>query len=200
MNNPINLRLIYHKVYQRKRRSSGYKLLLAEKATELAKIILEKRTIKSVQALRVVENEWLAHSTAPAKSMADEFECAIRSGNYFVEDPHLSTSHFGFNPEHGAVYAFKCSEGGTLIKIGSTKGSISQARARIKSYANRYHLSGIRILIIIEAKNPATIEQLLHKQFSPNRSSVQWNKSNEWFQISERSVRAAIEKHTRKNH
>lgn len=196
MSPPVNLRIIYHKVYQRKRRSSGQKLKLAEKATELAKIVLEKRTLKSINDLRIVENKWIALSSSGAKSMASEFERAIRSGNYCVEDPPISNSRFGFNPEVGVVYAFKCSEYGKLIKIGVTKGSILEAKARISTYASRYKLSDIRILMIFEARNPAKIEESLHEEFAANRTSVYGSKSNEWFNITQRSLRNAKDKYT----
>lgn len=129
--------------------------------------------------------------------MASEFESAIRSGNYYVEDPPISNSHFGFNPEVGVVYAFKCSEGGKLIKIGATKSSISKAKARINNYATRYNLSGIRILMMFEARNPAKIEQSLHEEFAANRTSVYWNKSNEWFNITQKRLKNATDKYTK---
>ena len=56
---PTNLYETYKNVYQRIRRSHGARLIYAEQAALLAKQVIEKRTLASVRALRVVEQAWI---------------------------------------------------------------------------------------------------------------------------------------------
>jgi hypothetical protein len=191
---PTNLYETYKNVYQRIRRSRGARLIYAQQAALLAKQVIEQRTLASVRALRVVEQAWITSGSGPSKSMADVFERAIRSKNYVLGRPILSTSAFGWNPDKGVVYAFSCAEYPGLIKIGATGGSPDALRQRLDAYATRHRISSIRVVTSLHATNPSELERKIHDELAEFRTRGA-GKSNEWFAVTETRVRKIFARH-----
>jgi hypothetical protein len=78
--------LIYKNVKQRVERSSGVKYEYALQAHACAKVLLDNPTLSQVKKFRVAENKWLKLAGTTSKSIADQFEDAIRSKNYVVQN------------------------------------------------------------------------------------------------------------------
>lgn len=194
MENPTNLYLTYKKVSQRERRCTGQKLNLAEIATKFARVILEKQTLRSVEEFRTAEKKWLEVSSGSSRSIADEFERALRSKNFVIERPALSTFYASWDPDTGVVYAANFPEAPGIIKIGATKGAISSLSSRLDTYATRYKIQRLEIIHAREVDYPSRIENALHQHLSQFRVPVPWNKSNEWYSLTKRDAIRAINK------
>ena len=189
---PINLYETYKKVSQRIKRCEGRRLTLAKQATKLAKVILEKQTLKSVAEFRSVETKWLELSHATSRSIAEEFETAIRTKNFVNHKPFLNTHGTGWRPQRGTVYAISCAEIRGAVKIGATQSDSSKLRSRVDNYSSRHKLTNVKILAFAEVSKPSFIEKKLHQQFFACRVSVPESKSNEWFCITQKEAKTAI--------
>lgn len=191
----VNLEVIYKKVYRRSRsdRASPNLLSLAQNAREAASNILEKPTLKNVATFRKIENQWLARSSANARSCADEFEEAIRSKNFFVQRAQLNIYALGFDPKKGWVYVLVTNDHPGCIKIGSTT-AYQTPKQRINTYKSKVSLNHAQVAFEIETDFPSRIEHLVHIKLEKKRvSGPNGTKSNEWFKV---SVKTAI-KHIR---
>jgi hypothetical protein len=93
----VNLVIIYKKVKQRIRVASGQQKELAVLAVAAAKKITINPTLKAVKTFRKLEDEWRKNANRSSKSIADEFEEAIKAKN-FISEPVYNSSSNGFNP------------------------------------------------------------------------------------------------------
>ncbi len=98
----INLYDIYKKVKSRNRNGENKSANTARKCElmiEYARLILDKPTLKNVKEFKRFENDWLGCDdvSSNAKQMANQFEDAIRSKNFYVKRPFFNRPHFGWN-------------------------------------------------------------------------------------------------------
>jgi hypothetical protein len=183
----MNLYLTYMKVRQRIRRASDERCrVAAEEAADAARKIIESPTLKRVASFRRCEDRWLSYAGARARSLADEFESAIRSGTFTVERPILSTRYAGWKPKTGTVYCLSCDDMPGCVKIGATTQS---ARDRAALLAKRYSLSGVTVFFSLLVDDPSAVEE--RAQLSVEHLRVRGpkgSKSNEWFRLGQRSA------------
>lgn len=165
---------------------------LAKSAAAAAKSIIENPTIEYVKIFRKLENKWIGHSNRNSKSIANEFEYAIASGNFEIKKTY-SSYQAGWAPKSGFLYCFASSDYPGIVKIGATEGAIEN---RLKEYKNRRKLSHLKIVIAIETINPALKEKQLHdflKSYKVYPQTIK--KSNEWFQITQKFAKEMILKY-----
>jgi len=193
MSKPVNLYLIYKNVKQRVERSSGVKYEYALQAHACAKVLLDNPTLSQVKKFRVAENKWLKLAGTTSKSIADQFEDAIRSKNYVVQKPILNTIDSGWNPKFGCIYAMTSPDLQGLVKIGATAGEIWELPKRVESYKYRYSLSEVNIALSIYVRYPAEKEREIGRYLDSKRV-VGVGKSNEWYKISIYNAKKVINK------
>jgi hypothetical protein len=181
----VNLVIIYKKVKQRIRVASGQQKELAVLAAAAAKKITINPTLKAVKTFRKLEDEWRKNANRSSKSIADEFEEAIKAKN-FISEPVYNSSSNGFNPPLGILYCFASNEYPGIVKIGSTTYEINN---RLLTYKSRHKLDHLEIVFCIETSDPATKEEKIQSLLSSRQIYPETiPKSNEWFQISKRKA------------
>ena len=179
----VNLEIIYKKVKQRIKRSTGDQYDLAVEAKDAARVIMLNPTLKSVNSFRKIENLWLHHASSRSVTLANEFETAIRQGN-FIAGRVYNSSKTGFKPAFGYLYCFSSNDYPGIVKIGSTTYEIQN---RLLTYKSRHKLDHLEVLHSIFTADPATKEEAIHallRSFQIYPETIL--KSNEWFQISKR--------------
>ena len=189
----VNLVIIYKKVKQRIKRSSGMQQNLAIQATEAAKVITSQPSLKAVEFFRKIECKWLKESNSNSKSIAAEFEDAIRSKN-FISAPVYNSNSNGFKPSHGYLYCFASKDYPGIVKIGSTTHGI---RTRLLTYKSRHKLDHLEIVHHRHTSDPAFKEEVIHNQLRSFQIYPETiAKSNEWFKISRKRAVDLIDKLT----
>jgi len=184
-----NLVIIYKKVKQRVKRSSGQQIELAKLATEAAKAITLNPTLNLVLNFRKYENEWLQFANTNSKSLADEFEQAIKSNNY-ISKPVYNSNKNGYKPKFGYIYCFASDNYPGIVKIGSTTYEI---HLRLSTYKSRHGLDHLEIVYSIYTSNPSFKEQQLHKKLLAKQIAPESiPKSTEWFRISKLTAKKLI--------
>ena len=158
----INLYLIYRNVAQRTRTNKSAETdCKAETMIRAAEEIVapgSKPTLKLVSKFRKTEDAWRNSYdvSASAKSMADQFEIAIRSGNYVIERPYINILDGGYNPETGLIYCARSASKTGQLKIGVTTMKL---KARLQKMSTRYGIEEVRPLFTISVSSPAEIEK-----------------------------------------
>jgi hypothetical protein len=188
----INLYETYRKVKQRINKSSGkIKKSAAEKATKAAKDILDRPTLKLVDKFRKIEQEWRLYAHGNSVSIADEFEKAIRSKNYIIEQ-NYSSHAAGWNPKTGYLYCFSTRDYPGFVKIGATTRLCIEKRA--EEYRVRRKLSNIKIICAYQTENPSKKEAEIHECLREYKVyPLKIRKSNEWFKISQKRAKLLIQ-------
>ena len=117
-----------------------------------------------------------------AKSLAAQFETAIRSRNFVVAMPNLSTLETGYNPAFGQVYCARSASKTGQLKIGVTTMKL---KARLQKMTARHGLSEVRPLFSISVSNPAVIESQAKIKLRESRVAGRTQgDSNEWYRTS----------------
>jgi hypothetical protein len=149
-----------------------------------AEHILDKPTLALVNEFRKAEDLWLMSFdvSISAKSLAAQFEMAIRSRNFVVEMPYLSTIETGYDPEFGQVYCARSASKEGQLKIGVTTMKL---KARLQKMTTKHGLSEVRPLFSISVSNPAVIESQAKKKLRESRVAGRTQEdSNEWYRTS----------------
>lgn len=181
-----NLYDIYKKVYIRNRDSinkSSLTQLYAESMAIAAKGILEKITLKSVKNFEVIEKGYLSCVDVKATHpIANDFYLAIRSKDFYVENPPINTFRTGRIATDGIVYFLKSSDKPRQLKIGYTTQDIY---LRMNQIRNRHKLTDIDVHFYISTNKASELEGALHDSLKLARVSgrVEKNDSTEWFFI-----------------
>ncbi len=181
-----NLYDIYKKVYIRNRDSinkSSLTQLYAESMAIAAKGILEKITLKSVKNFEVIEKGYLSCFDVKATHpIANDFYNAIRSKDFYVENPPINAFRTGRIATDGIVYFLKSSDKPRQLKIGYTTQDIY---LRMNQIRNRHKLTDIDVHFYISTNKASELEGALHDSLKLARVSgrVEKNDSTEWFFI-----------------
>jgi len=177
----VYLEVIYKKVKQRIKLSTGDQLALAVRAKEAARVITINPTLKSVSLFRKSENLWRLNASPRSVSIADEFESVIRQGNFVVGRVYNS-SKTGHRPYFGYLYCFVSDNYPDIVKIGSTSIEI---RNRLSMYKSRHNLDHLAEAYSIYVSDPAFKEDLIHDALDSKRKPPETIiKSREWYEIS----------------
>jgi len=161
-----NLYLIYRNVKQRvrpgrspKSTETQHKAAAMVEAAENLVLPGAIPTLKLVSKFRKAEDAWRNSYdvSASTKSLADQFEDAIRSGNYVIERPYVSifTDEGGYNPQSGLVYCAQSESKPGQLKIGVTTMKLKD---RLQKMSTRYGIEEVRPLFTISVSSPAEIE------------------------------------------
>ena len=181
----INLEIIYKKVKQRIRIAYGQQKELAIFASAAAKEITINPTLKAVKTFRKLEDDWRQNANRNSKSIANEFEAAIRSKN-FISESVYNSSQTGYVPKEGFLYCFASNEYPGIVKIGSTTTTM---RVRYLSYKSKHRFNHLEIVYSIFTSEPSVKENLIQNLLSPKKIYPETiPNSNEWFKISQRSA------------
>lgn len=180
---PINLYEICRTVTQRTRTPKSAETQRKAEAMIAAaeRIITKTPTLKLVAEFRKAEELWCASYdvSASTKSMADQFEDAIRSKNFVVKRWLGNILQTGYNPDSGLVYCVRDASKPGQLKIGvTTKLTL---RKRLQILQNKYEYENVRPLFVINVSKPAEIEHHAQKKLRDCRvtgmtkgDSVEW--------------------------
>ena len=183
---PVNLYDIYKQVKQRARTLKSIETQRrAEVMIANAKLITETPTLKQVAAFRKTEDHWRCSYdvSANAKSMADQFETAIRSKYYVVTVwPGNRYTTIINPPASGLIYcASEVTKPGQL-KIGVTTMKLS---SRLQKMQTRYGYKNIQPVFAIKASMPYDIENAVQNMLRSllvsgctKGDSVEWYYAN----------------------
>ena len=183
MSPPINLYDIYRKVCNRKNSGSiepGARLaakIAADKAFEL----IEKVSPSTLTSFREAERKWASAAGTSKKSYADEFEAAIRSGNYIVRRTGVNNAwNESYQPPEGYIYGAESSERPGWIKLGATtEGPLD----RIEAFRKRYGLKDIFLMYHAWVEKPMSVENAIRISLRDYGVRNSKNDSREWFNV-----------------
>jgi hypothetical protein len=197
--NPINLYDIYRKVSKRARvPKSPETQIKAEAMRVAAETILNHPRLFRVNEFRKAEQLWLQSPdiSAGAKTIADQFEDAIRSKYYFVERSHFDPRGTNGNRLSGLVYCAMSASMPGQLKIGFTTLNL---RTRLQKIAPKHGIERVHPLFSINTSFPAEIEAGSKRMLREHLvAGCTRGGSNEWYQASAiefaRAVVATVEK------
>ncbi len=196
----INLYLIYRKVAQRirpelaqKSSATQLKAKAMVAAAELLAMPETMPTLKLVSKFRKAEDGWRNSYdvSASTTSMADQFEAAIRSGDYVIERPRINILDGGYNPESGLVYCVRSASKSGQLKIGVTTMKLKE---RLQKMSTRYGIEDVRPLFTICVSSPAEIEKFAKAKLLDFRVTGCCTKggSVEWYRASAIEIARAV--------
>lgn len=195
---PINLYDIYRKVSARNRAPKSVDTKRkAEAMRAAADRIVDAPTLMQVKAFRTAENLWLASYdvVASAKSMADQFEDAIRSKNFVSERSYFDPRGTNGTRRSGLIYCASSASMPGQFKLGFTT---MRLKARFQKMPARHGIVEPCPLFAISVSYPAKIEAQTKKKLRDYLvAGCTKGNSNEWYRVKAiefaRSVVAIIE-------
>lgn len=195
---PINLYDIYRKVSARNRAPKSVDTKhKAEAMRAAADRIVDAPTLMQVKAFRSAENLWLAsHDVAvSAKSMADQFEEAIRSKCFVSKRSYFDPRGTNGTKRSGLIYCASSVSRPSQFKLGFTTMGL---KARFQKMSTRHGIVEPCPLFAISVSYPAKIEAQTKKKLRDYLvAGCTKGNSNEWYRVKAiefaRSVVAIIE-------
>jgi hypothetical protein len=183
---PVNLYDIYKQVKQRTRTLKSIETQRkAEVMISVAKLITISPTLDLVAEFRNAEEQWRFSYdvSTSAKSMADQFEAAIKSNNFVIERwPGNRQGTIVDSPDFGQLYCAKDDSKPGQLKIGVTTMKLS---VRLQKMQTRYGYENIQPLFVIQVSKPYDIERYVQNRLRSvlvtgctKGDSVEWYYSN----------------------
>lgn len=181
---PINLYDIYSKVCNRKNSGSiapGARLAAAVAAEKASELIAKVSPI-TLAAFRDAERKWAAATGSNKKSYADEFESAIRSGNYLVRRKGVNNAwNEDYQPLEGFIYGAISSDRPGWMKLGATtEGPLD----RLDAFAKHYGLKDICLMYHAHVAKPMSVENAIRISLREYSVRMSAKDSREWFAVS----------------
>lgn len=194
----INLDEIYSLVCNRKNKGStapGARAA-AHKAAEKAKLFIDTPNFTALAVFREAEEQWAIAAGGKHKSYGDDFERALRSGNYYVHRRRVnSASNRNNEPIEGYIYGALSLGPPGWMKLGSTTESPLD---RIAAFARHYGLQDVVLMYHARVAWPRSVEDEIGKCLRTYRRQRTAKDSREWFDIEpQRAMQAAQDAITR---
>lgn len=193
MTQAINIYEIYSRVCNRKNKGSiapGARLA-ADQAAETAALLLRCPNATTLAGFREAEKHWARLAGGDNKSYADEFESALRSGNYVVKRQGVNSAWSkNYDPEQGFIYGAASLDRPSWIKLGSTTAPVLQ---RLEGFARKYQLRDIRLIFHARVYQPNRVEREVHQRLRTYREQMSGKDSREWFNVSARHAMQTAE-------